>query len=70
VLKDPVASMFVVLVGRLLGWISLLVVVGIVVKMIIGRVQVYNRRRRAKLAEQVATGSRPGSTPAVSETKS
>ncbi len=70
VLKDPVASMFVVLVGRLLGWISLLVVVGILVKMIVGRVQAYNRRRRAKLAEQVAQGSRPASTPAVSGNKS
>ena len=50
-------------VGRLLGWVSLLVIAGIFVKMVGGRVQAWLRRRRARIAEQSGITTRTGNTP-------
>ena len=51
VLEDPKPTIFVSMVGRGLGYLSLVVILGIMPLMIAGRVQVFMRRRRAKVAE-------------------
>jgi hypothetical protein len=41
--------------GRLLGWLSLVVICGIMPTMLAGRLQMWHRRRRAKVAEKRIT---------------
>ncbi|MBZ0136199.1 MAG: apolipoprotein N-acyltransferase [Planctomycetes bacterium] len=51
VLESPKPTLFVSMVGRGLGYLSLVVILGIIPLMITGRAQLYWRRRRAKVAE-------------------
>jgi apolipoprotein N-acyltransferase len=51
VLEDPKPTIFVAMIGRGLGYLSLVVILGIMPLMIAGRAQLYWRRRRAKVAE-------------------
>lgn len=51
VLDDPKPTVFVSMVGRGLGYLSLVVILSIMPLMVAGRVQLFWRRRRAKVAE-------------------
>lgn len=55
VLRDPAPTIFVSMVGRGVGWVSLIVILCIMPMMIFGRVSVFIRRRRSKVAEKRVT---------------
>ncbi|MCB9896113.1 MAG: apolipoprotein N-acyltransferase [Planctomycetes bacterium] len=52
VLANPSPTLFVGMFGRALGWLSLIVICGIMPLMIAGRAQQFWRRRSAKVAEK------------------
>jgi apolipoprotein N-acyltransferase len=55
VLSAPAPTIFVSMIGRGLGWLSIAAIVGIMPLMIVGRVRELLRRRRAKVAEKKIT---------------
>jgi apolipoprotein N-acyltransferase len=55
VLENPTPTIFISMIGRGLGWVSLVVIGGIIPLMIVGRVQHRLRVRRAKVAEKKIT---------------
>ena len=59
VLRDPAPTIFVSMVGRGLGWLSLIVILCIMPMMFAGRVLMFVRRRRAKVAEKRITTKVP-----------
>jgi apolipoprotein N-acyltransferase len=59
VLLNPQPTIFVSMVGRGLGWLSLIVILCIMPAMLVGRVLMFVRRRRAKVAEKRITTKVP-----------